>query len=70
MENVWLHSSWSPNSKTAYAYRLGFDKVTFLFTYLTLSLPVTHSAGDNTDLLSNSNISKILKVNIVFTQTF
>ena len=34
---------------------------------LTLSLPVTRCAGHNTDLPSNSNISKTVRVNIAFT---
>ena len=37
---------------------------------LTLSLPVPHWVGDNTDLLSNSSISKTVRVNIAFTRTF
>ena len=37
---------------------------------LTLSLPVPHLVGDNTNLLSNSNISKTVRVNIAFTRTF
>ena len=36
----------------------------------TLSLPVTHCAGHNSDLPSNSNISKTVKVNIAFTEQF
>ena len=37
---------------------------------LNLSFPVPHWAGDNTDLLSDSNISKAVIVNNVFTRTF
>ena len=39
----------------------------FFIENLFLSLPVTHSAGHNTILPSNSSISKMLKVNIIFT---
>ena len=37
---------------------------------LILSLPVPRGAGDNTDLLSNSNILKTLRVNFAFTERF
>ena len=37
---------------------------------LTLSLPVPRWAGANTDIPSNSNISKAVRVNIAFTATF
>ena len=37
---------------------------------LTLSLSVAHCAGYNTDLASNSNISKTVRVSIAFTRTF
>ena len=37
---------------------------------LTLALPVSCWAGDNTDLPSNSIISKTLRVNIAFTERF
>ena len=37
---------------------------------LTLSLPVTHWAGNNTDLHPNSNISKTVRVNVACTRTF
>ena len=37
---------------------------------LTLSLPVPRCAGDNTDLPSDSNISKMVRVNIAFTEAF
>ena len=37
---------------------------------LMLSLPVPHWAGDNSDPPSDSNISKAVRVNIAFTQTF
>ena len=32
-----------------------------------ISLPVPCWAGDNTDLASNSNISKMVRVNVAFT---
>ena len=38
--------------------------------YFILSLPVTHLAGHNTELPSNSNILKTVRVNIVFTKIF
>ena len=38
--------------------------------HLTLSLPVTRCAGHNTDLPSNSNISKTVRVNIALVGTF
>ena len=37
---------------------------------LTFLLPVPRWAGDNTDLTLNSNISKMVRVNIAFTRTF
>ena len=37
---------------------------------LTLSLPKPHWAGDNTDLSSDSNISKTVRVNIPFANIF
>ena len=37
---------------------------------LTLSLPVHHWTGVNTDLPLNSDISKTVKANIAFTSTF
>ena len=36
---------------------------------LRLLLPVTHCADHNTDLTSNINISKMVRVNSVFTRT-
>ena len=36
----------------------------------TLSLPVPHWAGDNTDLPSDSKISRTVRVNIAFTERF
>ena len=38
--------------------------------FLTLLLPVTRCAGYNTDLASNSNISKTVKMNIAFKKVF
>ena len=38
--------------------------------FLTLSVFVTRCAGDDPNLHSNSNISKMVKVNIVLTRTF
>ena len=38
--------------------------------FLTLSVFVTRCAGDDPNLHSNSNITKIVKVNIVLTQRF
>ena len=38
--------------------------------YLTLPLPALRWAGHNTDLPSDSNISKTVVVNIVFAGTF
>ena len=38
--------------------------------HLTLSLPVTHCSGHNSYLPSNTNISKTVTVNIVFTERF
>ena len=38
--------------------------------YLSLSLPMTRCASYNTDLASNSNISKTVRVNIAFTRNF
>ena len=38
--------------------------------FFTVSFPVTHWAGVNTDLTSNSNISKTVKVSVAFTQGF
>ena len=35
--------------------------------HLTPSLPVPPCSGDNTDLRSNSNISKVLRINFAFT---
>ena len=37
---------------------------------LTLSLPVPHCAGDKTNLPSDSNISKTVRVNVAYTRTF
>ena len=37
---------------------------------LTLSLPATRCAGHNTDLPSNRNISKTVRITIAFTQKF
>ena len=37
---------------------------------LTLSLPVPRNVGDDTDLTSDSNISKTVRVNIAFTECF
>ena len=37
---------------------------------ITLSLPVPHWTGDNTDLPSDSNISRTVRVNIAFTERF
>ena len=45
-------------------------KLFFFIENLFLSLPVTRSAGHNTILPSNSSISKMLKVGIVFTGHF
>ena len=42
----------------------------FFTETLTLLFPVPRCAGDNTDLHSNSNISKTIRVNIAFTTTF
>ena len=39
-------------------------------SYLILSLPLSRCAGHNTDLPSNSNISKMVRVKTVFTRTF
>ena len=52
-------------------YRISaFMLHTFLFNnLLTLSLPATSCAGHNTDLSSNRNISKTVKVNIVFIES-
>ena len=51
-----------------------FNKIRIVFLVfhwnLTLLLPVPRCAGDNTDLHSNSNISKTIRVNIAFTTTF
>ena len=46
------------------------DYFKFKMFALNLSFPVPHWAGDNTDLLSDSNISKAVIVNIAFTRTF
>ena len=44
-----------------------FQAIPTIFTeHEILSLPVPHRAGDNTDLPSNSNISKTVRVNIAF----
>ena len=40
----------------------------FFTENVTLFLPVNHCLGHNTDLTSNSNISKMVRVNIVFTE--
>ena len=49
-----------------------FNKIPIFFWFftetLTLSLPVSLSAGDDTDLPSDSNISKTVRVNIAFTR--
>ena len=37
---------------------------------LTLSLPVPRYAGDKTNLPSDSNISKTVRVNVAYTRTF
>ena len=37
---------------------------------LTLSLPLTRWAGDNSELPSNSNISKTIRISIAFTKSF
>ena len=42
----------------------------FKLEKLKLPLPVTHLAGNNTELPSNSNILKTVRVNIVFTKIF
>ena len=42
----------------------------FFTKILTFPLPVPHWVGDNTDLSSNSNISKTVRVKIAFTITF
>ena len=42
----------------------------FFTERLTLSLPVTHCAGHNTDLHLNSNFSKTVRVNNAFTRKF
>ena len=41
------------------------EKLTLLF-YVTVFLPVLRCVGHNTDLLSNSNISKTVRINIAF----
>ena len=50
-----------------------FIKIGILFWFLTdtltLFVPVACWACDNTDLLSNSNVSKTVNVNIVFNKT-
>ena len=42
----------------------------FRIENLTLSLPATRCAGHNTDLPSNRNISKTVRITIAFTQKF
>ena len=42
----------------------------FKIENLTLSLPATRCAGHNTDLPSNRNISKTVRITIAFTQKF
>ena len=41
-----------------------------VYQFLILSLPVPHWADENTDLPSNSYISKTIRVNIVFISAF
>ena len=49
----------------------GTERVTGFFTgNLALSLPVTRYARQNTDLPSNSNISKTVRLNIAFAKKF
>ena len=42
----------------------------FFIEHLAISLPGKRCAGPNTDLPSNSNISKTVRVNIAFRETF
>ena len=47
-----------------------FDLIDLFTKHLTISLPVPRWAGDNTVLLTNSNISKAVRINIAFTECF
>ena len=49
---------------------LQFCKYSFIYTFVLQFHAVTHLVGDNTDLPSNSNITKTVTVNITFTSTF
>ena len=55
------------NVKVLLTLSKGTPNVTSVQMILNLSLPVPRWAGDNTDLPSNSNISKTVTVNIAFT---
>ena len=47
-----------------------FIEFYFKLIWLTFSLLVSHWAGHNTDLPSDSNISKKVRVNIAFAEQF
>ena len=51
-------------------HRLIGSSCILLFYVLILQLPITSWVGDSTNLPSNSNISKTVKVNIAFLQIF
>ena len=51
-------------------HRLIGSTCILLFYVLILQLPITSWVGDSTNLPSNSNISKTVKVNIAFLQIF
>ena len=50
--------------------RFESDLLMTFVPFLALLLPVTHCAGHNSDLPSNSNISKSVRANTVFIQRF
>ena len=54
-------------------FKLIEQKSIFYSTFtknLTLLPPVPHWAGDSTNLHSNKNISKVVRVNVTFTERF
>ena len=61
-----------PSKLVSNHFSSNFNKIPIFFWFftetLTLSLPVPLSAGDNTDLPSDSNISKTVRVKIAFTR--
>ena len=70
-KDIFAHCTWRSDKYKKYHIIFSCWQIGYFYlgiNALTHSLPVPHWAGDNTDLLSNSIISKTVRVNIALTE--